>query len=473
MSSTSRAFAPAAYPVATSERDRWIVAHRPPRQPVNVRRPNAFLLERERAADGEIVDVATLFLAGRECPWRCLMCDLWQHTTVERTPAGAIPAQIDFALTAMGRSRREEALNSPRKKTAGKSVPPGQPGPVADSDGPFPLTPALSPGEREPARQRVENIDRFDASSATGEVHPLLGERAGVRGNDALELAGETIRSSGRSKSPGHLKLYNSGSFFDRAAIPFQDYESIAQQVAGFERVIVESHPALIGDATLRFRDLLSARATRGASEVHQVLECGGAPPPFERIGTCEAPTKHQSTGAVQDAGATFQAPKLEVAMGLETAHPGVLEQLNKRFNLDDFAHAADRLRQEAIALRVFVLIKPPFMSEAEGLEWAVRSAEFAFDCGATVVSLIPTRFGNGALEALAAQGHFAPPRLATVEAALERGIALGRGRVFADTWDLEKFSNCPTCFPRRRERLQRLNLEQQWSPPIRCERCS
>ncbi|HSH15792.1 MAG TPA: radical SAM protein, partial [Verrucomicrobiae bacterium] len=163
----------------------------------------------------------------------------------------------------------------------------------------------------------------------------------------------------------------------------------------------------------------------------------------------------------------------LEVAMGLETAHPQVLDQLNKRFNLDDFARAANRLRQEAIALRVFVLIKPPFMSEAEGLEWAVRSAEFAFDCGATAVSLIPTRPGNGALEALAAQGHFAPPRLATVEAALERGLALGRGRVFVDLWDLEKFSNCPACFAARRERLQRLNLEQQWLPPIRCERCS
>ena len=35
--------------------------------------------------------VATIFLTGRECPWRCVMCDLWQHTTAEDTPSGAIP----------------------------------------------------------------------------------------------------------------------------------------------------------------------------------------------------------------------------------------------------------------------------------------------------------------------------------------------------------------------------------------------
>ena len=109
-------------------------------------------------------------------------------------------------------------------------------------------------------------------------------------------------------------------------------------------------------------------------------------------------------------------------------------------------------------------------MTEAEGLEWAVRSAEFAFDCGATVVSLIPTRFGNGALEALAVAGQFAPPQLASVEAALEQSIALGRGRVFADLWDLEKFSTCPACYPARRERLNQMNLRQCSGPGIECE---
>ena len=43
------------------------------------------------------------------------------------------------------------------------------------------------------------------------------------------------------------LKLYNSGSFFDARAIPVEDHAAIAEQANTFERLIVESHPALVG----------------------------------------------------------------------------------------------------------------------------------------------------------------------------------------------------------------------------------
>ena len=47
---------------------------------------------------------------------------------------------------------------------------------------------------------------------------------------------------------PDQVKLYNSGSFFDAAAIPPADYSAIAQRVAFAEHVIVESHPRLVGE---------------------------------------------------------------------------------------------------------------------------------------------------------------------------------------------------------------------------------
>ena len=139
---------------------------------------------------------------------------------------------------------------------------------------------------------------------------------------------------------------------------------------------------------------------------------------------------------------------------------------------LDRFSRAAKFLRQHEIALRVFVLVKPPFLDAAEALHWAKRSMDFAFDCGATAVSLIPTRFGNGALEALAKRGEFSPPKLATLEAALDYGIGLKRGRVFADLWDLEKFSDCNECFERRRARLGEMNLRQFPRPLVVCQHC-
>lgn len=218
------------------------------------------------------------------------------------------------------------------------------------------------------------------------------------------------------------FKLYNSGSFFDQAAIPLADYPGICAQLSQAQHVVVESHPRLVGKRAIALRDGLR----------------GG----------------------------------LEVAMGLETIHPGVLPRLNKHFDLTHFAKAAEFLCQEQIGVRAFVLVKPPFLDEAEALEWAVRSADFAFSCGATVVSLIPTRAGNGAMDRLIEAGEFTLPRLATLERALEASLQLQRGRVFADTWNLEEFSNCSACFQERRRRLFAMNLGQQILSPIACESC-
>jgi len=320
-------------------------------------RPYAFLTEQERAESGEVVPVATIFLTNRECPWHCLMCDLWKNTLTETVPAGAIPAQIDFAYAQLS-----------------------------------------------PARQ---------------------------------------------------IKLYNSGSFFDPRAIPAGDCPAIAERVRDFERVIVECHPSLVGDSVLRFRDLLNQTdGSRRREEADAARARNGTHPP-PHVGGYNAPVK------------------LEVAMGLETVHPDVLPKLNKRMTLEQFSRAANFLREHDIALRVFILVKPPFLDESEAPEWAARSVDFAFDAGAGVVSLIPTRLGNGALEELEASGEFTPPKLATFEAAFDYGILQRRGRVFADTWDLEKFSDCPTCFTARKARLERMNLSQEFEPRIVCLDCA
>jgi archaeosine synthase beta-subunit len=218
------------------------------------------------------------------------------------------------------------------------------------------------------------------------------------------------------------VKLYNSGSFFDRRAIPAEDHAAIAERVRGFERVIVECHPALVGDECLLFRDRLRGR--------------------------------------------------LEVAMGLETAHPGALEKLNKRMTVEQVAAAAQRLRENDIDVRVFLLVRPPFLGEGEAREWAARSLDFAFDCGATVATVIPTRGGNGAMEELAASGDFAPPTLGMLEEAVAYGIGLGRGRVFADLWDTRRFARCAACADARLARMQTMNLEQRILPQVQCGEC-
>lgn len=219
------------------------------------------------------------------------------------------------------------------------------------------------------------------------------------------------------------IKLYNSGSFFDVQAIPPADYAAIAELVRPFERVIVECHPSLVGERCFAFRNLV------------------GRP--------------------------------LEVAIGLETAHPDALEKLNKRMTVEQFAQSAQMLRAQGVDLRVFLLVQPPFMRSDEVLEWAKRSVDFAFHCEATAVSLIPTRGGNGAMEALEHMGSFEAPSLAALEAAVEYGQSLRRGRVFADLWDLQQGSaRCEECWPARIERLQTMNLSQAAAERVACGRC-
>lgn len=75
---------------------------RPPRAPVGADRPLGHEWETERRVGGGERRVLTVFLAGAECPFTCLFCDLWRHTLEGPTPAGAIPAQLEMALEAAG-----------------------------------------------------------------------------------------------------------------------------------------------------------------------------------------------------------------------------------------------------------------------------------------------------------------------------------------------------------------------------------
>jgi radical SAM enzyme (TIGR01210 family) len=324
------------YPATPSERDRFVLDHRGPRPSHDPWRHQGIIVEDERTARGGRARTATVLLTGRECPWRCAMCDLWMHTTAGDTPTGAIAAQVTAA-------------------------------------------------------------------------------RLAVRSEPIAVTA---------------LKLYNAGSFFDPRAVPEADYEGVAAALSGLSRVIVESHPALVGSRLDRFRDALD---------------------------------KHR--------GAANRAARLEVAMGLETAHPAALEQLNKRFTVDGFARAAAALRNRGVALRVFLLIFPPFVPKDEQDAWLLRSVDVAFSCGAAVVSLVPTRTGNGAMDRLTDSGCFVAPDLDDIERSFALALrhAGGRGRVFVDVWDLERFAHCPHCSGARRRRLHVMNLEQRILPDCRC----
>lgn len=301
--------------------DKWIVASRGNKNNVDPLKPYGWLVEKERTVSGSIEDTGIIFLTNRECPFHCLMCDLWKNTTDVTATAGTIPNQIRYAM------------------------------------------------EKMPA----------------------------VR----------------------HIKLYNSGSFFDTRAIPEKDYKEIASLLKNCETVIVESHPRLINEKCLKFRDML--------------------------------------------------VPELHVAMGLETVNREILSKLNKQMSPEDFSNSVGFLTKNGIYSRAFILLGLPFLTESESTFWAERSIDFAFASGVECCTIIPVREGNGAMDQLKERGDFTLPDILSLEKVLEYGIELNKGRVFADVWDLAHFSKCNKCIDQRIKRVNAINLSQKITSTVDC----
>ena len=164
---------------------------------------------------------------------------------------------------------------------------------------------------------------------------------------------------------------------------------------------------------------------------------------------------------------------QLQVAMGLETVDPILLPRLNKGMSLEDFDDATQFLTSHDIAVRAFILLGPPGHRGEQAIHWAKRSIDHAFSIGVECCVIIPVRPGNGIVDQLEDKGIFARPSLFELESVIEHGLATGKGRVFADLWDIEDFFDCAQCSSSRAARLREYNLTQRSKDPIRCHCCS
>lgn len=112
----------------------------------------------------------------------------------------------------------------------------------------------------------------------------------------------------------------------------------------------------------------------------------------------------------------------LEVAMGLESANDRVLEHsIGKGFTYDQWRAGAEEVVDAGHPLKVYVLIKPPFLTEAEAIEDALLSAEKVADI-AHAVSFNPVAIhGYTLVEYLWHRGLYRPPWLWSVAEVLRR----------------------------------------------------
>lgn len=106
----------------------------------------------------------------------------------------------------------------------------------------------------------------------------------------------------------------------------------------------------------------------------------------------------------------------VEVALGLESSNDNVLKySINKGFSLADYQRAAHIARAEGAEVRTYVLLKPPFLSEAEAIADSVATMKVAAKTSDTL-SLNPVNVQKGTVvERLWKNWAYRPPWLWSV----------------------------------------------------------
>ncbi|HHF55290.1 MAG TPA: TIGR01210 family radical SAM protein [Thermoplasmatales archaeon] len=177
------------------------------------------------------------------------------------------------------------------------------------------------------------------------------------------------------------VKIFTSGSFLDSEEIPLELQEFILNKFARAKKIIVESRPEFIENL-----ERIKAKA------------------------------------------------RLEVAMGLESANDRVLEySINKGFTFAEWRKAAEKVKEYGKELKVYILIKPPFLTEKDAIEDAVRSVEKVKDIADTI-SFNPVAIHSKTLvELLWRKKLYSPPWLWSVVKVIEEATEIYDGLIKCD----------------------------------------
>ena len=147
-------------------------------------------------------------------------------------------------------------------------------------------------------------------------------------GEDVIRQMRNVVGTLSRSRRPGVVKIFTSGSFLDDLEVPPEARSEIFSMLsdAGVERVVVESRPEYVVEGSLE---------------------------PMHDVGL-----------------------EVEVALGLESSNDLVRERcINKGFTFAAYKRAAGLLREAGLRVRTYLLLKPPLLTEKEALEDVFSSA--------------------------------------------------------------------------------------------------
>lgn len=209
------------------------------------------------------------------------------------------------------------------------------------------------------------------------------------------------------------LCLYNSGSVLNEEEIPDEALSGILNEISrhdDIQKVVFESRP-----------EYCTEQKVRGIEE---------------RLGSRE----------------------MEVAMGMESSNDTLLSlTLNKGFTADEFRRGVQEIGRY-VPFRLYVLLKGPFLTEAEAVDDAVDSIRFAQTLSPREIHLEPaTLQKHTLLHELAQAGLYKLPWLWSIYEVLRR---VGeKSRVYVSPFShmprpLRIPENCPACTERLRHQL-------------------
>ncbi|MBS7287896.1 MAG: archaeosine biosynthesis radical SAM protein RaSEA [Candidatus Freyarchaeota archaeon] len=167
---------------------------------------------------------------------------------------------------------------------------------------------------------------------------------------------------------PMSVKIFTSGSFFDEREVPKLARDEILRFLSyetKVEEVIVESRPEFVTEE------------------------------------------------AVNDAINVLRGKRLTVAIGLETTNDKVRSLINKGFSLSDFKATLETLKRLEAGVKVYLLVKPPFLRETEAIFDVENSIRQLSKMNVDAISLNPCTVHKGTfVELLWKRGDYRPPWL-------------------------------------------------------------
>lgn len=177
------------------------------------------------------------------------------------------------------------------------------------------------------------------------------------------------------------VKIFTSGSFLDEREIALNLQKKIIESFSKAEKIIIESRPEFIKN--------------------------------IENIKSNN---------------------RIEIAMGLESANDKILEySINKGFKYSEWRKWAEKVKEYGKELKVYILIKPPFLTEKDAIEDAIKSVEKIKDIADTISFNPLAIHSRTVVEFLWKKKLYRPPWLWSVVEVLKKSSEIYDGIIKCD----------------------------------------